>query len=361
MTLPVKKWDLSDAGPLTRAYQVAELERQVVLMHYFHMSSRGEIAAFLELSPDQVAYRLRSARRLFKEHIAKMTENMPSDNELASAGQEAFLSIGDDNVHPELAHSVGLLREHISLGNVRKDGNGQNLLQHSLEVARLAESVAKHFDLDPVKARRAGLLHDMGKVLPEDGSIHPERGAQKAADLGEDAEVVEAIANHHERGERLSSTCFLLDISPLCFALCAADTLSADRFSENEPEVESEQLADHLVEFDRGGFHAHSYLFGSELRVLVRGEFADRREVALPRHRRRTGVQREGALSLTYANGSLREIRSPVAICATEYAVKQRRCTRGRRSPERGEAGWPSGRKDRCRPRSRLPSPSRSR
>ena len=116
---------------------------------------------------------------------------------LAATG-ELLERIAAGAAPPELAHGLGLLREHISLGNVRDDGSGQSLLQHSLEVAELAGLVAERLGLDAAKARRAGLLHEMGKVL-DDGSVHHERGAPRAAELGEDPEIVEAIANHHER------------------------------------------------------------------------------------------------------------------------------------------------------------------
>jgi len=256
-----------------------ELERLVTLLHYFQMRSRGEIAAFLELTPDQVAYRLRSARRLFKEHMIRMSHDKSPGRERTVAGREALERIGEDDASPELAHSLGLLREHISLGNVRQDGSGQSLLQHSLEVAELAGLVAERLGLDPAKARRAGLLHEMGKVL-DDGSVHHERGARRAAELGEDPDVVEAIAHHHERGERLTPDCFRLDISPLCFALCAADTFSADQFQDNTQEALGD-LAERLVELDQGEAYAHRYLFGLEVRVLVRGDVKDQRAAAL--------------------------------------------------------------------------------
>lgn len=279
-----------------------QLERQVSLLRYYQMRSRGEIADILELTPGQVAYRLRSARRLFKTRMVEMSQNKPSVSETIRVGQDALRRIGDDSAPPELARSIGLLREHVSLGNVRSDGEGQNLLQHSLEVAQLAALVAERLGLDPIKARRAGLLHEIGKIL-DDGSVHYERGAQKAAELGEDPDVVEAIANHHERGERLSPECFRLGISPLCFALCAADTFSADRF-QGKPGAEPGQLVDQLVELAGGDAHAHVYLFGLELRVLAKGGDEDPSEAAQKvAERARNELGFEGKVRVAFAPG----------------------------------------------------------
>jgi len=140
----------------------------------------------------------------------------------------------------------------------------------------------------------------MGKVL-DDGSIHHERGARRAAELGEDPEVVEAIANHHERGERLAPDCFRLEISPLCFALCAADTFSADQFQDNTQEALGD-LVERLVELDEGDTYAYRYLFGLEVRVLVRGDVKDQRAAALAaaeRAREELGV--EGKVRVAFA------------------------------------------------------------
>jgi ribonuclease Y len=273
------------------------------VLHYFHRRSRGENADFLELSPDQVAYRLRSARRLFKEHLTKMSKNKPSDSELAAVGKDAFKQIGDDDAHLELARCIGLLGEHISLGLVAKDGSRPNVLRHSLEVAELTSLIAERLGLDPAKARRAGLLHDLGKVL-DDHRIHSESGAQKAADLGEDPEVVAAIADHHERGERLADRCFQVDISPLCFALVVADFISAHRFEEGAPEGDPEKLVEQLVELDGGDLCVHGYLFGGDVRVLVQGAVENERDAALHiADQVRTEMGFSGRVRITFAPG----------------------------------------------------------
>ena len=259
--------------------RLPDLERLDALLRYYQMCSRGEIAAFLELSLDQVAYRLRSAHRLFRKEMATMPETAASSVELAAAGRDALTSIGDGNPHPQLAASIGRLREQVSLGNVAPDGAAQNLLQHSLEVARLAGQVAERLGLDASLARRAGLLHDLGKVLEGDDP-HPQLGARTAADLAEDPQVVAAIADHHERGERLEDGCFLLDVTPLCFAVCAADTFSADRFADGDAATPADPTLG-LVALPGGSAHAFRYLFGLELRVLVHGDVPDRRAAAV--------------------------------------------------------------------------------
>ena len=280
------------------------LERQVALLYYFHGSSRKEIGAFLDLTRDQVAYRLRIARRHFEEQITEMEKNSPPNSEITAVGQKAFGRIGEERPQPELARSIGLLRDQISLGNARRDGESQNLLEHSLEVAELAALIAPRLGLDTAMAQRAGLLHDMGKVLG-DGSQHPERGAKKAAELGERPEVVQAIAQHHVRGEQLSADCFLLDMSPLCFALCAADTFSADSFQEGA-KAEPAELVERLVELGGGDLYAHRHLFGMEVRALVTPKVSDAREAA-PRmaERVRRGMDFTGVVRVVFCAGHL--------------------------------------------------------
>ena len=266
-----------------------DTERQVALLHYFQQRSRGEIAAFLELSLDQVAYRLSSARRLFKEQLTAMDKNGPSESRRSpqkdaatrtTIGKNAFKQIGDGDANTQLAYFVGLLKEHISLGITAKDRCATDLLQHSVEVAQLAGPIAERLGLDPIKAQRAGLLHDMGKVLDEQ-RLHPESGAEKAAELGEDPEVVAAIAGHHDRGERLDVGCFLIDINPLCFALVVADSIMADRIEENTTEADLERLTEQIVELDGGHLRVHGYLYRDDLRILVQGPTENKRETAL--------------------------------------------------------------------------------
>jgi RNA polymerase sigma factor (sigma-70 family) len=237
---------ISEEGDERRRIQRAlvslpELERQIVVLCYVGGHSRQQVAQFLDLPLQQVVYRLRSARRLFKEILMDQHAEPNLASQSIDTGRRAFADLELEATHPQLAQSIGALADNISTWN------GQNLLQHSLDVARLAGLFALPLGLDPVLARRAGLLHDMGKILRSD-STHADYGAQKAAEMGEDPEVVEVIATHHTRGERFAPVSYLVDTSALCFLVRAADGLVAGRFPAGAEADDLQKTADELRE-----------------------------------------------------------------------------------------------------------------
>ena len=219
-----------------------ELERQVLVLCYMGGRSRQEVAQFLDLPLQRVAYRLRSGRRRFKEILMDQSSRPDRDNSSIDIGHRAFADLDLEATHPQLAQSIGELADQIGLWN------GQNMLQHSLDVARLSGLFAQILELDSRLARRAGLLHDMGKVMELEGT-HDEHGAQLAVELGENPEVIEVIATHHRRGERFAPVSYLIDISPLCFTGRLADHLAASRFPSGAEEADLANIASELRQF----------------------------------------------------------------------------------------------------------------
>ena len=198
-----------------------ERERQVAVLFYLCGHSRAQVADLAQLPLEEVVYRLRSARTQLKQRIVDMEPDTDKDRQ---AGALALAELGLDGEAPRLVQYLGRLKEQNSLGN------GQNLLQHSMDVARLAAALAPQLGWDADLARRAGLLHDIGKLAEEGHVPHMAAGARMVCEWGEHLDVREVIWTHHERGRRLSPACSLLVISPLCFVVKAADALAAEQY-----------------------------------------------------------------------------------------------------------------------------------
>ncbi|PKL75911.1 MAG: ribonuclease Y [Candidatus Melainabacteria bacterium HGW-Melainabacteria-1] len=180
------------------------------------------------------------------------------DAELPKLGEEAAFRAGVHDLHPELLRTLGRLQYRRSFG--------QDVLQHSVEVALLAAQLASQLGADVETARRGGLLHDLGKALaePERPESHTELGVELARRCGEPAGVLHAIAAHHGDDAPHSIEALLVQV---------ADTLSAAR-----PGARSEQLAKHVQRLDQyekialgfaGVTRAWVLRAGKEVRVLV--------------------------------------------------------------------------------------------
>ena len=179
------------------------------------------------------------------------------------AGEQAVFDLGLHRVHPELVKQLGRLKFRHSYT--------QNLLQHSIEVGYLAGLMAAELGVGAKAARRAGLLHDLGKAIEHDqeGS-HAEVGARLARKHGESSKVCQAIASHH--GDPGPSS--LLD-----HIVDAANQLSLAR-----PGARREQLASYVQRLEdlealctgHGGVkRAHALLAGREVRVMVENDTVD--------------------------------------------------------------------------------------
>jgi len=164
------------------------------------------------------------------------------DEIILQSGNEVLSELQISLIHPELIKYLGKLKFRTSYG--------QNVLEHSLEVAKLAGSIAAELGLDVNLAKRAGLLHDIGKAIEDDGLSHVTSGIALAKQYKESAVVINAIASHHRN--------FPAD-NPYSLIVSAADTLSAARPGARGQQLEAyiarmeslEKLAQELPEVEK--------------------------------------------------------------------------------------------------------------
>lgn len=190
--------------------------------------------------------------------IEKVQEGF--DETLQSIGEETALELGIIGMAPEILARIGMMKFRTSYG--------QNLLQHSKEVAYLCGIMAGELELDSAVAKRAGLLHDIGKVI-EAGfeGPHAKIGAELASKNNESEVVVNAIASHHEEDEFAS---------PVAVLVHAADTISSSRPGARRESVEAyirrlENLEQIASAFD-GVERSFAIQAGREVRVMVMPE-----------------------------------------------------------------------------------------
>ncbi len=190
------------------------------------------------------------------EEVVRKAEEEVADN-IRDAGEKAVLQVGIRKVHPELLKLIGMLKYRYSYA--------QNVLGHSLECAFLAGAMASELGLDPELARRAGLLHDIGKALTHEveGS-HAIIGGDIARKYGESAKVVNAIAAHHEEVRAETILAPIVD---------AADALSGARPGARREMLES--YVKRLEELERisnsfkGVEKSYAVQAGREIRIMV--------------------------------------------------------------------------------------------
>lgn len=196
-----------------------------------------------------------------EEVYSKCTKEL--EMEMREEGEKAVFEAGVGKIHPELVKLIGRLHFRTSYG--------QNALAHSKEVAFLAGKLAAEIGEDEVLARRAGLLHDIGKATDhEQEGSHVDIGVELATKFRENETVIDAIASHH--GDTEAKTI-------IAHLVAAADTLSAARPGARSESLDSyikrlQQLEDLTNEF-KGVEKSYALQAGREVRIMVKPEEVD--------------------------------------------------------------------------------------
>jgi ribonuclease Y len=200
--------------------------------------------------------------RIHPARIEEIAEKVKKDLDVAmkDEGEKAAFDLGIHNMHPEIIKLIGRLKYRTSYG--------QNVLMHSREVAYFAGIMAAECGVDQKLARRAGLLHDLGKAIDHEvEGTHPQIGADLAKKYGENAKVINAIMTHHGDGEPSGVESVLV---------AAADALSAGRPGVRRETLESylkrlEQLESTANSF-KGVEKSYAIQAGREIRIIVKPE-----------------------------------------------------------------------------------------
>ncbi|MBC7195312.1 MAG: ribonuclease Y [Caldisericia bacterium] len=203
--------------------------------------------------------------RIHPSRIEELYEKAKQEMEekILEEGEKAILELNIVDMHKDLVKLIGKLKFRTSFG--------QNVLKHSLEVAYLAGIIAGELQMDIQKAKRAGLLHDIGKALDKEvEGPHAQIGAEILRKYGEDEEIIHAIQAHH------------YDIpleKPLDFIIQAADAISASRPGVRNESIEQyikriEELEKIAQSFE-GVEKAYALQAGREVRVFVKPDTID--------------------------------------------------------------------------------------
>jgi ribonucrease Y len=193
-----------------------------------------------------------------EEVVAKTRKQL--DEEIAETGRRTCIDLGIHGLHPELMRMVGRMKYRSSYG--------QNLLQHSREVANLCAIMAAELGLNVKLAKRAGLLHDIGKVPDEEPELpHAILGMKIAEKFGEKGDVLNAIGAHHDE---IEMTTLISPIVQVCDAISGARP--GARREIVEAYIKRIKELENLALSYEGVSSAYAIQAGRELRVMVEAE-----------------------------------------------------------------------------------------
>jgi len=242
---------------------VLDEENNTVTLSGYHPVKRETARRVLETLVKDGNIRPKRIDDLTRRNARRLEE------EMLRAGKEAIKELALTNVHPEIVKALGRLRFRTSYG--------QNVLSHSKEVAWLTGMLAAELRLDEKLARRAGLLHDVGKAIDyEREGTHPEIGAEIARKCNEPEAVINAIASHHEDCEMTS---------PISVLVAAADAISGAR-----PGARRQTIAQYIKRIEKleelansmqGVEQSYALQAGREIRVIARSKQVDDARVDL--------------------------------------------------------------------------------
>ena len=196
-----------------------------------------------------------------EEVVAKVKKQV--DEEVLETGKRTTIDLGIHGLHPELIRIIGKMKYRSSYG--------QNLLMHARETANLAGIMAAELGLSSRKAKRAGLLHDIGKVPDEDTELsHAEYGAKIAEEYKEKPEIVNAIASHHDECEM---TTLIAPIVQVCDAISGARP--GARREVAEAYIKRLKDLENIAMSYPGVTKTYAIQAGRELRVIVGADKVD--------------------------------------------------------------------------------------
>ncbi len=230
-----------------------------------------------------------------EEVVAKVTKNI--NDEIVEIGKRTCIDLGIHGLHSELIRMVGRMKYRSSYG--------QNLLQHSREVANLCATMASELGLNAKAAKRAGLLHDIGKVPDDESELpHAILGMKLAEKYGEKPDVCNAIGAHHDEVEMKT---MLAPIIQVC------DAISGARPGARREVVEAyiQRLRDleNMALENNGVSKAFAIQAGRELRVMVEAE--------------RVSDEQADALAISLANKIETEMTYPGQVRVTVIREKR--------------------------------------